>query len=137
MEHLAELLVKSGDEKDLQESMKWRHDAAGLGLIQSQIELGLVYMHGLFGTEQDQPQGFEWLLKAAEQGDARAQHMISVCYMRGDGVEKNIEKVKEWTTKAAALLHRNRRGEKSIESFFLEFRRQRSSCACKNSRLHH
>ena len=27
--------------------------------------------------------------------------MISVCYMRGDGVEKNIEKVKKWTTKAA------------------------------------
>jgi TPR repeat protein len=101
MEHLAELLVKSGAEKELEESMKWRREAAEQGLIQSQIELGLVYMHGLSGTEQDQQQGYEWLLKAAEQGDARAQHFLSVCYMNGDGVEKNIEKVKEWTTKAA------------------------------------
>ena len=43
----------------------------------------------------------EWYQKAAEQGYARAQNNLGLCYKNGDGVEKDIKKAVEWYRKAA------------------------------------
>src|SRR6185437_15800497 len=40
------------------------------------------------------------LVKAAEQGDARAQYKLGNCYQIGTGVEKNEQKAVEWYQKA-------------------------------------
>jgi len=38
--------------------------------------------------------------KMAQQGDAKAQYELGVCYYYGDGVEKDLKKAKEWIEKA-------------------------------------
>ena len=40
--------------------------------------------------------------KAAEQGHAVAQCNLGVCFRDGAGVEQDLEKAKEWFSKAAA-----------------------------------
>lgn len=55
------------------------------------FQLGTCYYKGE-GVEQDNAKAFEWYGKAAEQGDARAQHDLGVCYYYGEGVEQDIAK---------------------------------------------
>lgn len=43
----------------------------------------------------------EWYTLAAKQGFAIAQHNLAVCYEKGQGVEKDINKAIEWYKKAA------------------------------------
>ena len=45
------------------------------------------------------------LTKAAEQGNADAQHDLGVCYIKGEGVEEDFEQAKFWLEKAAAQGH--------------------------------
>lgn len=53
------------------------------------------------GVEKDMQQAAMWYRKAAEQGDADAQHNIAVMYRNGDGVEKDIQQAVMWCRKAA------------------------------------
>ena len=44
----------------------------------------------------------QWYTKAAEQGDARAQHNLAVCFKNGQGVEQDLEQAMTWYKKSAA-----------------------------------
>ena len=48
---------------------------------------------------------FEKIKRRAEQGVAKAQFRLAVCYYYGEGVEKDREKAVEWWTKAAKQGH--------------------------------
>ena len=52
----------------------------------------------------------QWLRKAAELGDAQAQHNLGCCYRCGEGVHKDAEKAVEWLRKAASQGHAGARG---------------------------
>lgn len=55
-----------------------------------------------FRTFQNNPSvGVEFLQASAENGSAIAQAVLSECYVRGFGVEKNDEEAIKWLTKAA------------------------------------
>ena len=41
------------------------------------------------GVPQDYKEAVRWWLMAAEEGDARAQYSLGICYKNGRGVEKN------------------------------------------------
>ena len=43
--------------------------------------------------------------KAAEQGDAKAQYNLGVCYANGDGVQKDLTQAVFWYRKAAEQGH--------------------------------
>lgn len=43
-----------------------------------------------------------WLRKAAQQGHARAQYFLGICYANGDGVTRNMYDAVKWWLKAAA-----------------------------------
>ena len=43
----------------------------------------------------------EELKVLAKKGDAKAQNKLGVCYAKGKGVRKNLNKAMEWYTKAA------------------------------------
>jgi TPR repeat protein len=43
---------------------------------------------------------FGALCEKAEQGDREASFRVAVCYAKGDGVDRDIEKAVEWYTKA-------------------------------------
>jgi TPR repeat protein len=71
----------------------------------AQYWLGILFRNGRFGNpayvDRDYKIAFEWLQKAAEQGDARAQAEFGVMYKRGRGVDENFVQAFEWTMKAA------------------------------------
>ena len=50
-----------------------------------------------------------WLRKAAEQGDAKGQTLLAVCYNEGKGVAKDYKEAVKWWTKSAeqglSLIH--------------------------------
>ena len=43
----------------------------------------------------------KWYRKAAEQGDDVAQCRLGLCYVEGEGVEKNLAESIKWFAKAA------------------------------------
>lgn len=59
-----------------------------IGYAPMQAELGRDYMTGA-GVAQDKRKAVEWLKKAADQGECRAQFWLGQAYERGDGVEKD------------------------------------------------
>jgi len=53
--------------------------------------------HSGNGVTRDKAQAVSWYRKAAEQGDAKVQYFLGVCYYYGEGVAKDdVEAVKWW-----------------------------------------
>ena len=53
------------------------------------------------GVDKDKAVAVEWYQKAAEQGYARAQFSLGVCYAYGEGVDEDHAVAVEWYQKAA------------------------------------
>lgn len=70
---------------------------AGRGDANAQYALGLEY-----GRRYQFQESNEWYLRAAEHCHARAQHMMGVRFVFGQGVERNPAEAMKWFTKAAA-----------------------------------
>ncbi|MDE7290843.1 MAG: sel1 repeat family protein, partial [Treponemataceae bacterium] len=54
-----------------------------------------------WGTGKKDKNAFECYKKAAEQGNAYAQHNLANCYSFGEGTEQDYAKAFEWYKKAA------------------------------------
>jgi len=93
-----------GVEKDIAKALEWVEKAAAQGHRQAQESLQQYKEKGTFFSEPKIEASH--YREAAEQGDAQACYMLSMCYSRGiGGVEKNVEKGIEWLTKAADQGH--------------------------------
>ena len=57
------------------------------GSENAQCDYGVCYIHGLDGVEQNFKKAVNFFNVAANQGDARAQNYLGVCYQYGIGVE--------------------------------------------------
>lgn len=79
---------------------------AQAGDANAQYQVGDYYYHGYsyggLDFEKDYREAAKWLLKAAEQGHAIAQHLLSFCYKFGDGVAKDYDEAEKWLRKSAA-----------------------------------
>ena len=64
------------------------------------IVFGLAYYNGE-GVPVDEAIGFVWWLKTAEQGFARAQHLVGFAYYYGQGVPVDDALAAKWYSKAA------------------------------------
>jgi len=53
------------------------------------------------GVGKSHNKALYWFRKAAEQGYAKAQYNLGLCYKNGWGVRKNITEAKKWFRKAA------------------------------------
>lgn len=62
--------------------------------------LGNLFNQG-WSVERDAAQAAKWFRKAAEQGNAAAQHNLGALLLEGDGVEKNVKEAASWFLKAA------------------------------------
>lgn len=85
---------------------KWQQyirSAANLGNDDAQADLGVAYLYGVqeAGIQQDINSSIPWLRKAAEQGDAKGNFYLGVCYEYGAGVPKDEEKALEYYYTAA------------------------------------
>ena len=56
---------------------------------------------------QDSAQAFDWIMKAAKQGDTDAEFFISTCYGEGWGVAKDNGQEMAWLRKGAEQGHFN------------------------------
>lgn len=86
--------------KDVYKAIQWYLKAAQQGFIPAQNNLGLCYIR-----VKDYKKAVYWFSKAAEEGNAYSQCSLGVCYEKGKGIEKNINKAKEWYKKAANQGH--------------------------------
>ena len=57
-------------------------------MVCAQFALGDMYDNG-WGVPQDHAKAANWYRKAAEQGDAKAQHNLGWMYYKGEGVVKD------------------------------------------------
>ena len=61
----------------------------------------MVYASG-DGVTKDAAEAVKWFRKAAEQGDAKAQYNLGLCYGHGDGIAKDPVEAYMWLSVAAA-----------------------------------
>ena len=60
------------------------------------------------GTPQDSAEAAIWLRKAADQGNAEAQHALGIAYDQGRGVPQDYAFAHMWFNLAAARSHPTR-----------------------------
>lgn len=66
------------------------------GDVSAQLDLAYEYYQ-----QDNHAKAFEWITKAANQGDAVAQYNLGWMYALGKGVRQDYHKAVEWFTKAA------------------------------------
>ena len=86
---------------DSEKAIECYTKAAELGIVDAMLKLGELYG----GYVNKESMSFKWYLKAAESGNANAQHEVAKCYSWGRGVEQNREKTLYWYKKAAEQGH--------------------------------
>lgn len=85
----------------LPQNQKLVRAAAGRGDAAAQYALGFVLAHGKSPIET--AEGRRWLLSAADQGHAMAQHQLGDLYSLGLGVPADLQQARAWYARAAAL----------------------------------
>ncbi|MGO8879726.1 MAG: tetratricopeptide repeat protein [Desulfomonilaceae bacterium] len=61
---------------------------------------GLKY-YNAEGVKQDYQEAMKWFMKAANQGDSKAQRMLGIMYFNGEGVPKDCLQTIKWWVQAA------------------------------------
>ena len=69
--------------------------------VEEMYQLGENYYYGKNGYEQDYSKAVEWYRKSAEQGYARAQYVLGICYRLGEGVPQDYKEAVKWYRKSA------------------------------------
>ena len=86
--------------KDYSSARKYFKQAADLGHIKAQNQMGRIYLREL-GVRKDYAKALSWFLKAAKQGYAPAQDNLGLMYFKGYGTKKDFDESFFWYAKAA------------------------------------
>jgi len=89
------------NQEKFEEALPILTEAAELGNVESQYNLGVCYQFG-YGTEKNDSIATSWYLKSAEQGWTDGEYKMSYAYIRGTGIEKDEKKAFEFSLKCAA-----------------------------------
>jgi TPR repeat protein len=73
---------------------------AKTGSAAAQFELGLLYLSGKNGAEQNYEKACDWLIKSANQDYSRSQILLAGIYHDGIGTNKNPSEAVRWLQKA-------------------------------------
>lgn len=68
---------------------------------QAEMMFGLAFEHGFGVIRKDASAAFQWFLRAAKGGNARAAGLVAIDYLSGDGIEEDSDQAFEWSKKAA------------------------------------
>ncbi|KAL5038513.1 hypothetical protein BDV3_006341 [Batrachochytrium dendrobatidis] len=94
---------------DMKKSFYGYCRAANMGHLEAMLEMSRWYLVGAkmdldgFVLEQSNEKAYQWILKSAKAGHARAMFGIGHFYSEGLGVVKNTDTALEWYRKAAKL----------------------------------
>ena len=92
-----------GVEEDQEESAKWMLKAAENGSNRSvQWAMGRYYQEG-WGVEKNPAEAVKWFERSAKKGLALAKYYLAMCYMNGDGVQKDEAKGEQLLEEAADM----------------------------------
>ena len=84
-----------------EEFSEWK-EAAANGDPEAQFNLGVAYYHAKsVPVPVDYTKAAKWFRKAAEQGNAGAQHGLAVMYAGGQGVPQDHKEAAKWYRQAA------------------------------------
>jgi TPR repeat protein len=86
-----------GVEQNSSIAHEWMLKAANQGHPNAMLSVASYYYFTLFDKEK----GVNWYIKAAEAGVAIAQFNVASFYSTGTVLEKDLNKAREWLTKAA------------------------------------
>ena len=90
-----------GVEEDQEESAKWMMRAAEKSTDRGvQWTMGRYYQEG-WGVEKNPLEAVKWFERSAKKGFALAKYYLAMCYMNGEGVQKDEEKAEELLVDAA------------------------------------
>jgi len=81
---------------ELRDRWEFLIKSANRGIIESECALG-----DLFIEDMNQDQATYWYSKAAENGHAKAQWYMGMCYLKGVGKRKDFDKALYWLKKSA------------------------------------
>ena len=87
--------------------------SAQKGYFKGQSNYANFLLTGQGGGPPDKVQAYQWLLKAAEQGHARAMFNLGRMLEKGDGIAKDEERALNWYQRAVAAGHQE--AEQRIE----------------------
>lgn len=82
----------TGVEKNNKKAFEWLEKSAKNGYVQAQRVTGILLVAGAKGFPQDYKKGFKYLQLASKNGDTFAKKQLGMCYLRGYGVDKDIDK---------------------------------------------
>ena len=92
-----------GDD-NIPEGLKYIQMSAEKGYAPAQFELGLLYQEGnTIGVSPDLEKSFHFFFQSANQGFAKAQVKVARAYLKGQGVDKDVEQYVKWLKKSADL----------------------------------
>ena len=83
------------ERNDYESALREFQEAAQAGNSDAQYELGLLYMLGRGGINQDHRQAVTWFSRAAEQGNPRAQVRLADMSAQGLGVPQDYDKARQ------------------------------------------
>lgn len=95
------LYENASSKQQKNEAFKYLLSAAKSGSAHAQVTVGWIYLHGLLGI-RDTTAAFKWNMKGALQGEPEGANNVAFQYENGIGVQKSVEKAKEWYVYAAA-----------------------------------
>jgi TPR repeat protein len=85
----------------LAKAFSWYEKAASHGIAAAACSTGIALLKGT-GVTKDFKAAMQWLAKAADQGDARAQWTLSSVYAGGgEGVARDLKQAFVWCQRAA------------------------------------
>lgn len=90
-----------GVKKDICEAIKWYDRAIDAGDISSMVTKGAIYYYGKEDTPINYTEAARLYAMAADKGDDDGMWRLALCYQKGKGVEKNLEKSFELFKKSA------------------------------------
>jgi len=93
--------LKAVDVDNMPVAFKEFLEAAKVGHVYAQYNIGLMYEQGL-GTGKNAKEAVYWYNESAMQGNSAAQFNLGVCYENGIGTTVDFEKANAWYRKASA-----------------------------------
>ena len=88
------------EQKEYQKALKAFELAAKSGNLDALTALGVMYIGGI-GVEQNNLKGYDYIKKAADKSDPKAQYTLGALYYLGAGVEKDYKKAFNWLNLAS------------------------------------
>lgn len=91
----------NGVEQDYSIAKDWYERAANQEYAPAAFNIGRLYYNGRPGVGLNYEKAANWYKTAADLGLAEAQNSLGVCYLKGQGVERNQTEAFKWFEKAA------------------------------------